>query len=216
MCGRFALHHPNDEIHEQFSIERPIFLTEPRYNIAPTQIIAVVTPARELAAMRWGLIPRWSKDGKPFINARAETITEKPSFKQAFHARRILVPCSGFYEWRTEGKTKIPLYFRPKSGGMFAIAAIWEPPRSPDALPTAAFITVPANEAIQAIHDRMPAMLDRADYAAWLDAVNPSPGALLRSMPAAGIESFTVSSRVNGVHDDDAQLIEPERRGLFG
>lgn len=216
MCGRFALHHPNDEIHEQFNIERPIFLTEPRYNIAPTQVIAVVTPAREVVAMRWGLIPRWSKDGAPLINARGETIAEKPSFKQAFCARRVIVPCSGFYEWRTDGKTKVPLYFRPRSGQMFAITAIWEPPHAPNALPTVALITVAANEAIQAIHDRMPAMLSPEDYASWLDPKNGAPEALLRASPADSIESFTVSSRVNGVYVDDPALIEPERRGLFG
>ncbi|GDX79234.1 DUF159 family protein [Deltaproteobacteria bacterium] len=216
MCGRFALHHPNDEIHEKFSIERPTFLTEPRYNIAPTQVIAVVTPAREVAAMRWGLIPRWSKDGKPFINARGETIAEKPTFKQAFQARRIIVPCSGFYEWRTEGKAKIPFYFRPGAGGMFAIAGIWEPARAAEALPTVALITVAANETIRALHDRMPAMLQREDYASWLNPKNPSPEALLRTMPAEQIEAFTVSTRVNGVRDEGPALIEPERRGLFG
>lgn len=216
MCGRFALHHPNDEIHEQFNIERPIFLAEPRYNIAPTQSIAVVTPARELVPMRWGLVPRWSKDGKPFINARGETLAAKPSFKAAFRARRVLVPCSGFYEWRAEGKLKVPLYFRVGGGALFAIAAIYEPALTPGGLPTVALITVAANDAIRPVHDRMPAILEPTDYEGWLNEQNPAPEALLHPLPSARIESFTVSSRVNSVKDDDAGLIDPERRGLFG
>lgn len=216
MCGRFSLHHPADEIHEAFNIERPVFLAEPRYNIAPTQPIAVVTPARELVRMRWGLIPRWSKDGKPFINARGETLAEKPSFREAFRRRRVLVPCSGFYEWRADGKLRVPLYIRVHGGALFGIAGIWEPPVEPGGEPTVALITIGANAAIAPLHDRMPVILAPEQYAAWLDPAQPAPEALLRPYPAEAFVMHTVSSRVNAVKDDDPGLIEPERRGLFG
>jgi putative SOS response-associated peptidase YedK len=216
MCGRFALHHPADEIHEAFNIERPIFLSEPRYNIAPTQSIAVVTPARELVEMRWGLVPRWSRDGKPYINARGETLAEKPSFREAFRKRRVIVPCSGFYEWRAEGKLRVPLYIRVDGGALFGIAALWEPPAEPGGLPTVALVTTAANAALAPLHDRMPVIVARAHHAAWLDPANPAPEALITAYPAEAFTLHTVSSRVNGVKDDDAGIIEPERRGLFG
>lgn len=216
MCGRFSLHHPTDEIHERFNIERPLFLVEPRYNIAPTQPIAVVTPTRELVAMRWGLIPRWSKDGKPFTNARGETLLEKPSFRSATRQRRVVVPLSGFYEWRQQGKLRVPLYIRLRDPAPFGVAAIWEPPGSPDGQPTVALITVAANALIQPFHERMPAILTPDDETRWLDPGNDAPAACLRSHPPDTMEAFTVSSRVNGVRDDDPGLIEPERQGLFG
>lgn len=220
VCGRFALHHPNDEIHERFSIQRPSFLTDgpvvsgggARYNIAPTQWIAVVDAERSLRQMRWGLVPRWSKDGKPFINARSETILEKPSFRGNFAARRIVVPCSGFYEWRTEGKAKVPLHIRMRSGELFGIGAIYEP----GDIPSVALLTTAANEAIRTIHDRMPVIIPREDEDVWLRGTPEDAAALFRSYPANAFELFTVSTRVNGVRDDDAGLIEPERRGLFG
>lgn len=220
MCGRFALHHPNDEIHERFSVQRPSFLTEqagysgcvPRYNIAPTQFITVVNAKRILQQMRWGLIPSWSRDGKPFINARSETISEKPSFRANFAARRIIVPCSGFYEWRTEGKVKVPLHIRMRSGELFGIAAIYEPGETP----TVALLTTAANEAIRVLHDRMPVILPREDEDRWLAGTPEEAAGLFRSYPAEVLEIFTVSSRVNGVKDDDLGLLEPERRGLFG
>lgn len=213
MCGRFALHHPAHEIHETFNIERPIFLVEPRYNIAPTQTLAVVTPARDLVGMRWGLVPKWSKDGRPYINARAETIAQKPAFAGALRARRIVVPCSGFYEWRTEGKLKVALHIRLRGGELFGIAAVWE---LAEALPTVALITVAANDAVRQVHDRMPAILRRGEWAGWIDPINSAPEALLRPLPEDDLELFTVSNRVNRVSEDDASLVQPERRGLFG
>lgn len=216
MCGRFTLHHPNDEVHERFGVLRPTFLTEPRYNIAPTQIVSVITPVRERVAMRWGLVPRWSKDGKPFINARAETIAEKPSFRGALAARRVLVPASGFYEWRTEGKQKRAVHIRIRGGALFAMAGIWEPALVAGELPTLAMITVAANRTMSSVHDRMPAILTRETEAAWLAADNRAPESLLRPLDDDAIELIPVSSRVNGVGIDAASLLEPERHGLFG
>lgn len=216
MCGRFTLHHPNDEVHERFSVLRPTFLTEPRYNIAPTQVVSVITPARERVAMRWGLVPRWSKDGKPFINARAETIAEKPSFRGALAARRVLVPASGFYEWRTEGKQKRAVHIRLRGGALFAMAGIWEPPLQAGELPTLAMVTVPANRAMATVHDRMPAILRHDAEAAWLAADTDAPERLLRPLDDDDIELIPVSSRVNGVGIDEPSLLDPERHGLFG
>lgn len=216
MCGRFALHHPNDEIHERFAVERPLFLQEPRYNVAPTQTVSVITPARERVGMRWGLVPRWSRDGKPFINARAETLAEKPSFRGALPQRRVLVPMSGFYEWRTDGRLKVPVHIRLRGGALFAAAGIWEPAVEPGGLPTVAIVTVAANALIQPLHERMPAMLAPEHEAAWLDPRCPAPVALLQTHPAEAMELWTVSARVNGVKDDDPGLLAPERHGLFG
>jgi putative SOS response-associated peptidase YedK len=219
MCGRFALHHPNDEIHERFHIPRPVFLSEARFNIAPTQTIGVVQAVveagrivRAFVPMKWGLVPRWSKDGKPFINARGETLAEKPSFRAAFQQRRIIVPCSGFYEWQVDGKQRLPKHIRLRGGALFGIAAIWEPGETP----TAALITVAANAAIRPLHERMPAILTPADEARWLDPAEKEPETCLRSYPAEEFEVYSVSTRVNGVKDDDPGLIVEERRGLFG
>ncbi|MBM4390571.1 MAG: SOS response-associated peptidase [Deltaproteobacteria bacterium] len=210
MCGRFALHHPNDEIHEQFQVEHPEFMFEPRYNIAPTQAIAVVTADRSLVGMKWGLVPRWSKDGKPLINARGETIAEKPSFRSNFKSRRIIVPCSGFYEWKAEGKLRLPFYIRMRDQRPFGIGAVYEP----GDVPTVALVTTAANAVLSPFHDRMPVILAPCDYGRWLG--EPDAASLIRSYDPGAMEAFPVSTRVNGVKDDDAGLIEPERRGLFG
>lgn len=210
MCGRFALHHPNDEIHEQFQVEHPEFLFEPRYNIAPTQTIAVVTADRRLVGMKWGLVPRWSKDGKPFINARGETIAEKPSFRENFKSRRIIVPCSGFYEWQADGKLRLPFYIRMKDQRPFGLGAVYEPGE----VPTVALVTTAANAVLAAFHDRMPVILHAADYARWLGDADAA--SLISPFPPEEMEAYPVSTRVNGVKDDDPGLIQPERRGLFG
>ncbi len=205
MCGRFALHHPTDEIHERFAIQHALFLHTPRYNIAPTQMIGVVSPERKLGAMAWGLIPRWSKDGRPLINARAETISEKPAFRHNLTSRRVLVPCSGFHEWKKVGKLKLPVHIRLKGGGIFAIAGVWEP-GDPH---TVALITVPANAAILEVHERMPAILAVDEEDAWLDRNNPDPALHLRTAPADAFEVFSISPRVNGVSADDASILDP-------
>ncbi len=212
MCGRFALHHPNDEIHEQFQVEHPEFLFSPRYNIAPTQTIAVVTADRRLVPMKWGLVPRWSRDGKPFINARGETIAEKPSFRHNFKSRRILVPCSGFYEWKVDGKQRLPRHIRMKDHRAFGLGAIYEPGE----VPTVSLITIAANAVISDFHDRMPVIVPPAHQARWLDVDSPDPAALLLPYDADAMEAYPVSTRVNGVKDDDPSLVVPERQGLFG
>ena len=160
----------------------------PRYNIAPTQPIAVVgvqpkTGRRGLASLTWGLVPRASLGGeRGFINARAETAWEKPSFREAFARRRCLIPATGFYEWQNTGeKKRQPWLIRMASGGLFAFAGLWEPPAASGTTPTCAILTTEPNDVAREIHDRMPVILDPADYALWLDPEVTVPA---RSAPA--------------------------------
>lgn len=200
----------------------------PRYNIAPTQPVAtlrLVEGRRVLGPMRWGLIPHWAQDLKKLpmlINARADTVAEKPSFKHALRARRCLVPADGFYEWRTEGKKKLPQYFRMQDGRPFALAGLWEDWRDPEGAHVLSFtlITTEPNALVAKIHDRMPVILPPDQYDRWLDPGLRDPAAilpLLRPYPAEAMTSWEVSTRVNKAGEDDPSLIEPGgQRGLFG
>ena len=178
MCGRFLLHTPVDTLQRAFGFaERPNL--RPRYNIAPTQTVPIVRQkdggGRELALVRWGLIPSWAKEagiGGRLINARAETVAEKPAFRGAFRKRRALVPADGFYEWRKrEGdRPKQPLLVRRRDGQPFAFAGLWEHWRGPEGeVETCTILTTEANAALAPIHDRMPVILDPACYDRWLD-----------------------------------------------
>ncbi len=224
MCGRYSLTSPPEAIRRLFGLDVTPNLP-PRYNIAPTQMVPVVRLAagsakRELVLLRWGLVPSWAKDlsiGARLINARGDTVDEKPSFRSAFRHRRCLVVADGFYEWRTEGKTKQPMRVTLKSGGPFAFAGLWERfekgPEGP--VESFAIITTDAADLIAPIHDRMPVMLDETDHATWLDPASKPErlAALLRPFPSGGLAVYAVSSRVNAVrHDDDgcvAPLAEP-------
>ena len=177
MCGRFTLHTSPDYLRRLLGfVERPNF--PPRYNIAPMQpipIVRVANGARHFALARWGLVPSWVKDPRKFallINARAEGIAEKPSFRAAIRRRRCLVPADGFYEWRREGKSKRPYFIRARDGETMALAAIWETWIDADGgeIDTAAIITCAANAVLAPIHERMPAVIPPADFATWLDA----------------------------------------------
>ena len=183
MCGRFLLHAPVEVLQRAFGFaERPNL--QPRYNIAPTQTVAIVRRkddggGRELALVRWGLIPSWAKDasiGGRLINARAETVAEKPAFRGAFRRRRALVPADGFYEWRKrEGdRPKQPLLIRRRDGQPFALAGLWEHWRGPEGeVQTCTIVTTAANVVLAPIHDRMPVILDPASYDRWLDPAQP-------------------------------------------
>lgn len=182
-----------DKLAEQFEAEMlEAELTEsgldlrPRYNIAPSQQIAVVRKSesggehagnfsREVRAMRWGLVPSWAKDPKTgfkMINARGETVLEKPAYREAFKRRRCLIPADGFYEWQTEGRRKTPFRFALADGSPFAFAGIWERWKQPDGrwLESCSILTTSANDLVRGIHDRMPVILDRRHYDAWLTA----------------------------------------------
>lgn len=193
----------------------------PRYNIAPTQLAPVVrlvsaATKRELVSLRWGLVPPWAKDrsiGARLINARGDTVHEKPSFRAAFRQRRCLVVADGFYEWRAEGKVKQPMRVTLKDGGPFAFAGLWERyekgPEGP--LESFAIITTDAAALIAPIHDRMPVMLDAADHESWLDPAAPPDrlSALLQPFPSERLHVYAVSPRVNAVRNDDEACVAP-------
>lgn len=220
MCGRYSLTTPAEAVRRVFGYtERPNLM--PRTNIAPTQDVAAVRlgddRARHFVSLRWGLIPSWAKDAtiaSKMINARGETVAEKPAFRAAFRARRCLIPADGFYEWKTEGGVKQPYRIARADREPFAFAGLWERwEKAPDGVPveTSTIITTDANETLQAIHHRMPVILASADFAAWLDpAAKPADlQALLRPFPPQDLVAYRVSRRVNAVANDDLSLIEP-------
>jgi putative SOS response-associated peptidase YedK len=219
MCGRFAIKSTPDYLRRLLGfVERPNF--PPRYNIAPMQpipIVRVENGARHFALVRWGLIPSWVKDPRKFallINARAEGIAEKPSFRAAIRRRRCLVPADGFYEWRREGKSKRPYFIRARGGEPMAFAGIWETWADADGgeIDTAAIITCAANAVLQPIHERMPAVIPPEAFDIWLDPDEKNfktACALLTPAPDDGLEAYEVSPRVNKVANDDASNIAP-------
>jgi len=226
MCGRFTLHHTLEELEERFAAEvvaGPKPETEPRYNIAPTQDILVVTQngARHLQAYHWGLIPSWAKDqaiGNKMINARAETLAEKPSFRTALSRRRCLIPADGFYEWQDapEGQKapRTPMHIRLQDGGLFAFAGLWDEWHAPDGSPlrSCTIITTAPNAVTAPIHDRMPVILRPEDEALWLDrSVTDAPALLplLVPYPAGLMEAYAVSRQVNAPTVDDPACIAP-------
>jgi putative SOS response-associated peptidase YedK len=206
MCGRFTLHHALEKIEERFAAEA-VQETEPRYNIAPTQDVLVVTQngARHLQAYRWGLIPSWAKDmalGNKMINARAETLAERSAFRSALIRRRCLIPADGFYEWQDapDGKkaTRTPMHIRRTDGALFAFAGLWDEWHMPDGSPlrSCAIITTTPNAVTSPIHDRMPAILRPDEEALWLDhSVTTSADllSLLAPYPAHLLEAYAVS-----------------------
>lgn len=219
MCGRYTLISNAEAIRRLF--ELPEFderLVVPRYNIAPTQPVVVVRQmerGRELVPMRWGFIPSWAKDHKAvplLLNARAEGIAGKPAFRNAFRRRRCLVPASGFYEWQARGKAKQPFAIRPGASELVAFAGIWETWFGNDGseIDTAAIVTTACNDCLRSLHDRMPAVIDPADFAAWLapDTELDRAQALLRPAPEDLFLCAPVSTRVNTAAHDDPGLWE--------
>ncbi len=219
MCGRFTLTLDPSQLQDLFGLTgTPPPAWAPRYNIAPTQPVAAIilneNSQRELTHFQWGLIPSWSKDPAiGMINARAETIREKPAFRAALKRRRCLIPANGFYEWQKTGKEKTPMYITLKDGSPFAIAGVWEQWRSPqeDVIRSCTLITTTPNSFMEKIHDRMPAILDPKDYARWL-----APGELpemdlqhlLSPYPASKMKAVEVSRTVNSPKFDSAECIE--------
>ncbi len=227
MCGRYVISILPDALIEMFGLgsyetpETEATLGLPRYNIAPTQMVAVTlneSPSA-LSAVQWGLIPSWAKDAgiaSQLINARGETIAEKPAFRAAFKRRRCLIYASGFYEWRKEdagGKVKTPLYIQLKSGEPFAMAGLWEVWRPPEGPPrrTCAIITTDPNELLSSVHTRMPVILPREARDIWLDGDAPADalGSVLRAYPSEAMTFREVSRRVNTPRNEDASLIDP-------
>jgi putative SOS response-associated peptidase YedK len=222
MCGRFSLTTPAAQIAELFQVT-DVSAVAPRYNIPPSgQVLAVRRlPERagpELVPLRWGFIPAWAKDpaiGNRLVNARSETAAEKPSFREAFRRRRCLIPADGFYEWKKTGGRKEPYYVRLRDGGLFSFAGLWERWRGDDgdAVETCTILTTDANGIVRPIHDRMPVIMDSADYGRWLDPRVQDPEAvkaLLRTYPAERMLAYPVSRAVNDPGRDDRKCTEPE------
>jgi putative SOS response-associated peptidase YedK len=222
MCGRFTLHHTLEEIEERFAAEAAADAT-PRYNIAPTQDILVVTQngSRHLQAYHWGLIPSWAKDaaiGNRMINARAETLAEKPSFRTALSRRRCLIPADGFYEWQNppEGTKapRTPMHIRLGDGSLFAFAGLWDEWHTPDGSPlrSCTIITTSPNALTAPIHDRMPVILRPEDEELWLDKSITQASDLLPLLvpyPAEAMDTYAVSRQVNAPTVDDPACIVP-------
>ncbi|MGI8554139.1 MAG: SOS response-associated peptidase [Dehalococcoidia bacterium] len=222
MCGRFTLAEPA-MLGQRFGVQLGLDASpDPRYNVAPSEQISVVIEepeGRVLRWMRWGFQPGWLKDPKrpPPINARAETLVERPLFRGAVARGRCLIPASGFYEWQAipGRRTKQPIYIRLKDGGLFGFAGLYTEYRDEtDGEPrsSCAIITTAANELMAPIHQRMPVIMRREDEGAWLDRTLSDPKAALvylRAYPAEAMEAFAVSALVSSVRNDQAGLVEP-------
>jgi len=234
MCGRFTQHADAATITRVFEAEVKPAL-EPRYNIAPTQPAPVVrawrsksqgTARRELDLVRWGLVPSWAKAddvtgiGSRMINARSETVASKPAYRAAFKYRRCIVPADGFYEWQVVGETdrgkavKQPHLIYLADEQPFGFAGLWEhwQDAAGNELETCAILTTAANEMMRELHDRMPVILDREDYARWLDPANDTGAGLedlLRPFPAELMAHHPVAKRVGSPRHDDAELLKP-------
>ena len=216
MCGRYTLTIDIKTVAEKFGVPAALD-TSPRYNIAPTQEVVSVmrNGASHLARLRWGLIPSWAKDesiGSRMINARAETLTEKPSFKGLLRSKRCLIVADGFYEWKQENGSKIPMYMTLKSGEPFAFAGLWDLWKSPDGehIRSCTIITTEPNDLVAPIHNRMPAILLPGVYADWLDPDMRDEQALshwLAPYPAEEMTARPVSRLVNDPKRDSPELI---------
>ena len=224
MCGRFSLLQTPEEVEAFFALEG-LEAFPPRYNIAPTQPILVISaapprepgsnrPDREAHLVRWGLLPSWVKDPKEFpllINARAETIADKPAFRAACRARRCLIPVTGFYEWTKDGDgNRLPWYIRRADGDTLAFAGIWQDwARDGEALRTCAIVTTAANTKMQAIHHRMPVVLEPADWPLWLGEAGKGAAPLMQPADDAVLEFYRVDPKVNSNRASGPELIEP-------
>ena len=218
MCGRYTLTKPAKTIQSHFAFMEPKVSHKKRYNIATTQQAPVVMlreGKRELLLMRWGLIPPWSKDekmGSRMINARAETIQEKPSFKNSFKTKRCLVPADGFIEWENTEGGKQPHYITLQNNALFAFAGIWSEWKKDDGLLwTFSIITTDCNSLVQPIHHRMPVILYPENYCTWLNVSSEAKAlqSLLTSFPADQMERIAISREINSAKNDRAECLRP-------
>jgi putative SOS response-associated peptidase YedK len=224
MCGRFTLTKSLAEIEEHFAVEHTSIegVNRVRYNIAPGQnILTVIHDGKKnrLGPLRWGLVPSWARDkkiGSKLINARAETIQEKASFKSAFTKRRCLIISDGFYEWKKENGSKQPYRIHLQHERLFAFAGLWEKWRSPQGenLFTCTIITTEPNSVMKQIHNRMPVILRREAEQSWINPATRNPGflqQLLKPYPAEQMDMYAVSTGVNNPRYDEPELIQPIR-----
>jgi putative SOS response-associated peptidase YedK len=217
MCGRFTLRTPASVLVRQFALGAGLQLPL-RYNIAPTQqvpVVRAVEGGRQLAMMKWGLIPSWADDpkiGYSLINARSETAATKPSFRAAMKSRRCLIPADGFFEWKKEGKKKLPIYFRRQDDQPFAFAGLWERwSKAGDPVESCTILTTSANELVQPYHVRMPVILSQRDYTAWLDPQTTDAAKLSYLFEPCRVDELTaypVNPVVNNARHEGADCIE--------
>ena len=207
---------PAEELVETFDVPASTFHHAPRYNIAPGQdalVVAADRRGRRMGLLRWGLVPSWAEGpGRRSINARGETVRSSASFRDAFAARRCLVPADGFYEWRGEGSGKVPYWFRPVDGSVLALAGIWErwAPPGHDPYHGFAVLTVESNDDVMEVHPRMPALLDPSVWDEWLSGDTPldQVESLVAPAPPGTLLRHVVSARVNATANDDPGLVE--------
>jgi putative SOS response-associated peptidase YedK len=220
MCGRYTLTIDPAELMDRFNLTSADAVAQPRYNIAPTQSIAVVydESPRTFSAAHWGLIPSWSKDASiasKMINARAETLDEKPSYRTLLKKKRCLILADGFYEWQKhEDGSKTPMRITLADGAPFALAGLWDVWKTPEGerLKTCTIITTAPNALMESIHNRMPAVLTREAEVEWLNKANDDAGylkSLLAPYPAEAMKAYAVSKAVNNVKNDQPAVIEP-------
>jgi putative SOS response-associated peptidase YedK len=222
MCGRYKLSRRKQIVEEYFDcrLDEPDWA--PRYNIAPTQPVPVIRqhakePVRKLSLMKWGLVPSWAKDpsvGSSMINARSETASVKPAFRDALKFRRCLIPADGFYEWKRDGKTKQPFCFEVNQGQLFAFAGLWDRWKDPSGgwIKTCSILTTTPNTVTSAVHDRMPVILEPESYDLWLDPGMNDGGTaseLLKPYDARLMRCYLVSTRINHVANDDEKCSTP-------
>ncbi len=221
MCGRFAFYSPSEAVLHLFGVDAELEV-DPRYNIAPTQYVVGIRNSkegvREAGTFRWGLIPFWAKDpsiGNRMINARAETVAEKPAYRNAFKHRRSVVLADGFYEWRREGSVKTPYYITTQSGQPFGLAGLWEgwtDKETGEYIESTTLITTEANEYIRELHHRMPVVLDPDLATEWLAGNNELIAAGAPMSPA--LTAWPVDKRVNNARNEDSELIDPRGEPL--
>jgi putative SOS response-associated peptidase YedK len=222
MCGRCKLSRRKQIIEEHFEAVSSEEDWNPRFNIAPTQPVAVIRqnpkePVRHLSLMRWGLIPSWSKDSSGaarMINTRSETAATLPAFRGAMKSRRCLIPADGFYEWKRDGKTKQPFCFEINEGELFAFAGIWDRWKDPSEqwVKSCSILTTTPNAVTQAVHDRTPVILEPDSYDLWLDPGmrdTSTVSDLLKPLDARSMRCYPISTRINHVANDDAECSAP-------
>ena len=226
MCGRFSFHSPHELVRQLFGIDLDAADLPPRWNIAPASEIAAVRATaqgqRELTRLHWGLVPAWARDraiGSRLVNARVETLRDKPSFRVAFRKRRCLVVADSYYEWRAEGRGKQPYLIEATDGAPFGMSGLWESwldPATRAVLESCVIITRPSTGAVREVHERMPAIVAREHYAAWLDPANGDVAALeelLLAEPQMPLRTQPVSRRVNNPRNEGPELAAPAVRG---
>ncbi len=208
MCGRYSLSCDINELYDRFHIARGVQTVAPRFNIAPTQEALIIDADNTLCLMQWGLIPSWSKDpkiGSKMINARAETVHEKPSFRNLLKHHRCLVLADGYYEWSNTGNEKVPYRFELEEKGPFALAGIWTTWQDLD---TFTILTTSANRKTRSVHDRMPVILSPESEERWLDPEEKYFDDLLGPYPGNAMKMFPVTNFVNNIKNDSEECLQ--------